>query len=704
MRNFKSKLLAATIMVGAATPAFAQFSFPDVELRGVGASTISDIHVKVQNCIGLDQDLGLNTGVTTPIVEADYAPSLPSVANPSLICTAGEDIYNGTTDYTGKYVSTGSGFARQQFVNFTNNFLGTPTLSNPFGAWPNVQYAFSEAPLTPANIADYNSDVVENFTDVNGNVFDGDVDASAQAGAAIQLPTYVIPIAFAYNQSYGRNAVNQVMNFNNKFPLTSNAVAIGGQRLRKATYCRIWNGDITNWNHDAIRTDNGAQPLFDPLTDNATRWGNTTNGTALVPSVTNGEGAPIRILGRADRSGGTDVFTRAIAAQCNGIVGTNAAPLVNKFLNAAESLPYNQSSGFDYAGIRADTRYRPTFAYSPSVFAGSINSTGGAAFDRNGISCLASSATGGVCAAGVEVNTPGLFILADGSTLLERAIAANTGTALVTLPSGARTDGKIGYIGGDFTAPTPGRSLFSAALQVGVGASFVPPTALNANAAFSTVFAPESTAGSGAYNENDTRQVYKDLAVTAQPGDTQAQILAKIEEVDRQNPLHWVNILYPAPFDSTGAPLAIAPRTLANPTAGYPVTGVANILTYTCFSDNAKRSGVANTLGYIYGKITKKNAVGGASPPSLNLSANTLPGTAAASLGVLAKSNTSTVPAGWRNAITETFLKKSTQVSNGTVLGSLNLWIQSKIPTGSADVAGAKAVVSNPSCTVGKGA
>lgn len=698
MRNLKTTLLTATVLASMASPAYAQFAFPTVELDAAGATTVGDVNVKVNKCVGVDVEYAVpSSGSLTTIAPADYTPSVPAVTNPELDCSTGDNIYNGANSFTGKYVGTGSGFGRQIWRNFSGyNFTGTATNQNahaPYtvpsgtlpvlgvdGGWTNVQYSLSETPARVSDITDYNADNTELAT-VNG-VANTDIDNSAlaAAGPAIQIPLYVVPISFAYAPSYGVNAIGQTMNFNVKVPVVVNAVNSGGLRMKKATYCAIFNGQITNWNDrvgaNSLQTLNGNQPLYDPLTDSATRW--------------NSEGAPIRLVGRADSSGGTDVFTRAMAAQCGTTVPNGGT---NKFEKAAEGLPYDYSSTINITGLRSSSPYfpvaTPTAAQLAAV-AGSTQAIGGIVFDKNGVFCDYTAVTAAVCSAPLAdpgSTTPGLFTVADGSTQVAAAIASAVPASLTTkdftgttFASGVKINGKFGYVGADFTNPTPGRTLHSVAAQVGTGAGYAMPTAANANVAFGTVFAPESTAGSGFYNSSDSRQVYKDLTIVAAPGDTPAQIAAKIETVDRSNPLHWANILYPAPYDAAGNPLVTAPRTLANPTAGYPVTGTAQMLTYTCFSSSAKVHGVANYIQYIMGKVTKKNAAGG-TPSSINLSANTMPGTAAANLGILAKSNIATVPAGWRTAIVETFLKKSTQSASGAgtgapQLGSLNLWIQ----------------------------
>jgi len=708
MRNLKTSLLAATIIASVSSPALAQFAFPTVELNGVGATTVGDINNKVQKCIGVNTEYGVNGGsgsFPTPLVAAaDYTPTTPTAANPELDCSTGDDIYNAgaSNTYTGRYIGTGSGLGRQHWRNFDNQFrevynsqgaITRPFGGNPFGlnAWSNVQYALSEAPAQPSDITDYNQDDLERVADATspGNFLktdatlateaDFDIQGNTIAGPAIQIPLYVIPISVAYNPQYGVNVAGQPMRFNVKTPVIVNAVNTGGLRMTKADYCNIFNGVITNWNDKDLRTRNTNLSLYDPLTDSSSRWGVTDRA---APANTTGEGAPIRLIGRADRSGGTDVTTRALAAQCGTTVPNGGA---NKFERAAESLPYDPASTIDIRPLRSDTSYRP--GVGAAVLAGTTQSIGGGVWGNNGVFCNIAAVTATNCGAAAVVNTPGLFIVADGSSRVEAAIRDDNPAngSLVTLASGVKINGKVGYVGADFALPTPGRSLHSAALQVGVGAAYAMPQAITAGQAFGTVFPPQSTAGSGFYNVNDTRNVFKDLGNVAQPGDTPLQIAAKVERVNRSNPLHWVNILYPANFDLAGNPTTPVRPTLANPTAGYPIVGTANLLTYTCHSSQAKVHGLANMIQYIMGKVVKKNAAGG-TPSSINLSANTFPGTGAPTLGILSKSNTGTVPAGWRTAIVETFLKYSTQSSTGVgtsapQLNSLNLWIQTAQPT-----------------------
>lgn len=658
-------LVACAASSFVATAANAQTAIPPVELRGAGATTVGDVAVRSLNCIGnpgagLNQ-YGTNSNQLLTISTGLYSPTTPTATNPVLDCATQEIQPN----FEGKYIGTGSGAGRQIWRTFATNppLTGAAGNINPFGTWTNTQFAFSEAPAAVSDITAYNA-AANNTT--NG------------AGAAIQVPFYVIPIAFAYNPVYGKNGAAD-MTFNVKVPASINGVVSGGLRLNRSAYCKIFNGEITNWNDAALRTLNSNQSLHDTVDDTLARW------TA--------EGAPIRLIGRADRSGGSDVFTRAMAAQCDTFVATN------KFDRAAELLPFDNTSAIDIRRLRPDTRYFP--ASSTSNFSGTVQSLGGLVYDRvTDNICLWSevNATTARCDAtlapgGVFTNTPtaGLFTVADGSSGVAEAIETTVNNTLInSTTAGITLNGKFGYIGADFVKPVAGRNLFSAAVQAGALASYVMPSALNASAAFGTVLPPQATAGSGAYSTLDTRTLgANDPYLIIDP------LTNPATPISRANPLHWAAALY-----NPNVPIT---STLASPAKGYPVTGVAFMLTYTCFKpanpavpgNNANRFGLVQFMASTFGKITRNSVNGSVSP-------NTFKGTGATSLGILSQSNTALPSAGWQNAITDTFLKKGP-----TALGALNLWIQDNYPTTALDTDGivqATDQKSNPGCDPTKGA
>ena len=677
-------LAACAASTFVASAAQAQVALPPVELRGAGATTVGDVAVRTLNCVGNPgaglNRYGTNSGQLLTVAPGNYVVTTPTAANPSYDCATQEI----QPDFEGKYIGTGSGLGRQMWRTFTtSNLNGTAGNINPHAGgagnpsgWTNLQLAFSEAPASVSDITAYNAAANS---------------ALNKAGAAIQVPFYVVPIAFAYNPVYGINSTGAGpvnMTFNVKVPAKINNVVAGGLRLSRVAYCKIFNGEITNWNDPLLKTLNGNTALFDVADDTLARW------TA--------EGAPIRLVGRADRSGGTDVFTRAMDAQCDG-----GQVAVNKYTKAAESLPYDNTSAIDIRRLRSDSRYFPTSA--SSNFSGTVQSLGGLVFDRvsdnickwDEVNATTAQCDAALAPGGVFTNAPtnGLFMVADGTSGVAEAIDTTVNNALIaSTTAGIVLNGKFGYIGADFVTPVPGRTLFAAALEKGNGAtptSFVMPSAINAAAAFGTVFPPEAVAASGAYSTLDTRTlgaVDPAVAVAAAPNNGASV------PVSRANPLHWTAVLY--------NPNVAVTSTLASPVNGYPVTGSAFLLTYTCHKpanplvpgNNAKRFGIVEFMGLTFGKITKNSA-------NTAVGANTFKGTGATSLGILPQSNVSVPSAGWVNAITDTFLKK-TGTTAGTV-GALNLWIQDLYPTTASDVDGivqASDSKSNPSCDANFGA
>ena len=172
------------------------------------------------------------------------------------------------------------------------------------------------------------------------------------------------------------------------------------------------------------------------------------------------------------------------------------------------------------------------------------------------------------------------------------------------------------------------------------GAVFVAPTFKNALTAFGSVLPPESDT-TGAYKPGtDTRTVNL-------PGSGNGA-------ATRANPIAWSDVLY-----QTGA-------TLAQPSAGYPITGTDQFFGYTCYATPGNREAVAELLGTLLGQV-KKDASGTAiAPGSFN-------GAVPANPGIVDQSNLGVVPKAWQVAIANTFL------SNTGDANALGLWIQSEL-------------------------
>jgi ABC-type phosphate transport system substrate-binding protein len=621
MRNFKVSLLAATIVAGfASSQASAQVVLAAPEagaLHGAGASSIQNIVVRNFNCIGADQQLGKSSSAT----------ALSNVSAGNFAGTPAQDCSVAANDIqpaiSGQYVSTGSGFGRTMWKEYADGFDGAAAAGqtvatgvfNPFGTttrWTQLDYAFSDAALSQAELTTYNT------------------KAAPKGGAAVTFPLYVLPVAIAYATTYGTSANGRAMVFNAQGKGINGASAIN---LTKAAYCGIFNGTITNWNDPILTALNKKIPLNDPINDPFTAATKTTPASGRWVEF----GVPIRLVGRLDKSGTTDVFTRHLAAVCNA---ANSYTGTNKFLNAAETLPYSASGSgnADFRSVRSDTNYFPTV--SSSKLAGTSNSVSGdywtgSAIVNIGAGTPTSLPTGAVGS--------GLFLIADGGGKVASAIVAAPDYALGTGTKAATLNGKVGYISADFIQPSvdaPG-GLNAAALQVAKGATFAVPTVAAALKGLATILPPESSA-TGAYTTGDTR------LVTATSGTTKVA-------ATRNNPLAWVDVLY---ADST--------NTLADPqnAASYPITGTTQFFGYTCYKTNT-RLALGNHLGLILGQVNKNSTFGAISKVIFS-------SPSAATPGIDVQANIGVVPAAWSFAIANTFLK------NGDA-GALNLYIQDAV-------------------------
>ncbi|CAM8663094.1 substrate-binding domain-containing protein [Sphingobium cupriresistens] len=506
-------------------------------------------------------------------------------------------------DFAATYVPTGSGNGKAAWRSKTPQVVAQPT-------WNTVQFAFSDSSITAGTTT---SDL--DIYNVNVKPFGGN---------GIQVPKFVLPVAFAYNPVYAKNPTSGVeYRFNVQAPqslpdaVTNAPKIVGGLRLSRAAYCGIFNGTIKNWNNNALTTLNGGVSLKDPADPN---WG-TVDSDPL-------KGVPIRLVGRLDKSGTTDIFTRALKAQCSGTrYGANS-----------EALAYNptpavgQPSAPDFTTVRSDSPYKP--GAPASNFTSTEASVGNQYFDKTSLSILAVS--GGVASQPTSASGDGtgLFLLADGSGTVSKAIEADPDIGTSTY----KVNGKIGYIGADFIANAKGASnkVFAAALsRPSDTATFHLPSAANATDAFTGILPPQS-ASTGAWQVADTRLVRNPTGGT----DIQAR---------RNNPLAWYDVLY------------VGGANLAAPTAGYPITGTTQALLNTCYKTN-NFPHIVQWLGYNYGTPT---------------TTFTNPTT-----GLLAKSNIAAVSDAWKRAVIQTFLVNSNETNSSQRLGDLDLWIESAATSG----------------------
>lgn len=580
--------------------------------------------------------------------------------------------------FSGKYVASGQDLALNAWAYGTDVFddgygytTGQPgalhNVPNPFvsiagqNAWSHVQFSVSDAVLPATgdhSLATYYA------------------NAGTRGGPAIAFPLFVIPIALAYNTVYAKSPT-KTMTFNTKGSITYSTGKVSALQLSASVYCGIFNGMITNWNDPALTRANNNTPLYDTITDSLTRW--------VI------EGAPIRLAGRIDNSGATDILTRHLAQVCSqpAIYGSSTAtgsnyysasgvttPLLpavdqkyfvpNKYLQHAQSLPYAPSSGIDFTSIRSDTNFYPGDT-AASNFAGTVNTISGDYYSAGHIINIADTSHQGphLSATPAKWNGSGLFIMANGGGELAQLLNMApdydpTTTGANETFSGLRFNGKIGYFPADFingadavAAPTSGTlhaavlaTLPNSAVAV-AGAyyhyTYAGPTVKNALAAFNTqggtlAFLPPETDTSGNFVPTTT-------STTSLSGG----------QIVRSNPLAWTDQLYQS-TTMYGSGLVAGRYTLAQPSQGYPIVGTSQMLTYTCFSTAGNREAMATMIAALTGTLATDST-----HSKINKSSFTNASVAAP--GIVPSSNFGIVPQAWQLAIARTFLSGTSDVN-----------------------------------------
>ncbi|WP_428334841.1 substrate-binding domain-containing protein [Novosphingobium sp.] len=720
----------------------------DYSIHGVGSTAVQNVLVRTMNCFGTPNPLAngqavaggsgptggsLNVGSKTILANtyagtpsltcnngtfAAYAPgSQPAnaiqysayttysggVANnsKSLYFIPGSNItelqpqfsdYSVTTGnlaaygFSGKYVGSGSGLGQKAWEYASDVFDdgygkttsqpgSTSNVPNPFvsvagqNAWSHVQYAFSDAPIVQSNLTLYNA------------------NASTKAGPAVEFPLFVVPVAIVYNTVYA-STPTKTMTFNakGKAVYAGSTTAVASLQLTGSLYCGIFNGMITNWNDAALTQANKNIPLFDPINDNAARWGNA--------------GAPIRLVGRMDNSGTTDIFTRHLAAVCSqdkiygsGATSTNnyysvpgiSAPLLpvadkrnfvgNKYLHNAQTLPYSATTGLNYTSIRSDTHIDGS-AYSAGNDAGTVNTISGDYWTGSAIGNIGTTTNGGTAVAPAtptKTNGSGLFIVANGGSAVAATINyapdydATTGTYNNTSATDSNIlyNGKVGYISADVVTGsdavgTPATGFLRAAVLAtlpnsytatgGIYAyTFYAPTVKNALSAFNTqggtlAFLPPESDASGNYVPSSSS------ATSASGG-----------QIVRSNPFAWTDQFYQngTPY---GTGLLSGTYSLAQPSQGFPIVGTTQMLTYTCFVSPGNRQAIADLVATLTSALTVDST-----NTKINKNAFTSPSPALP--GIIASSSIGIVPAAWQVAVARTFLQGTSDVNQSTTGG-----------------------------------
>jgi ABC-type phosphate transport system substrate-binding protein len=419
-----------------------------------GGSTLSAPYVRqAEDCFG----------VSTPL----YTPGAAATGTPTEIFTYNVAGVSNTTDCSVTKTdpaaqffveASGSGAGVQAFFDHNPASLGTYTDTDGTTGhtFPTEHYGTSDTALSSASVAVYNGGgTVEPATGKTVNVVAPGVTPTgaqfanplASYGPLVQVPLLITPITVAYSPVYKKVAQADGSVKTYSFNIT-NIANKGVLRLDLVTYCKIFNGQITDWNDPAITALNGkkvsvaktathaAYTYFTPINDPTDQ-----DVGAIDPATqTNNFSLPIELVGRADSSGTTSIFSRALAAQCTGLTG-----VTNQYPDAGNKLP---STLLDASG-------------TATPGSGKFST-------RNG--------SGGVA-----------------NYMAFTAVPAGAGTEV--------TSGKIAYLSPDYVAPvTSAYGLVYAALQNYANAlagtlpkTFVLPTPVKAAASYAAITAPTGT-------------------------------------------------------------------------------------------------------------------------------------------------------------------------------------------------------------------
>jgi ABC-type phosphate transport system substrate-binding protein len=460
-------LMGATALVVGATGFAGAGNAAGTSVYGLGSSLVAPYVREEFDCFGSDANAYYQASPSTnaPIVNnpLPYVDTTAGTQCTSLnpITGAGAPTTVAPIDATSQlnYESTGSGTGIKGLVAHDATKAGALP-----SAWPSaplgVQFGFAETSLDSTDVGIYNNGnvtgstcggqehiglcvVAPGVTPGSGQV----ANPASQYGSVIQIPMLITPVAIGFDPVYEKvydvgSGSTTSYKFRLHFPRADGS---GGLHLDVATLCKIFNGQIQNWNDPALTALNGGTSLKDP-TD---------------PTPAGAWSVPLQIVGRSDSSGTTSLFTRHMAKVCPGV--TYATGFQNNYTSVTTTLP-------------------------SAIYAGVYTKTG---------------APGNNTPAPGEVL--GKFTGANGSD----GVAEYVGfTRPVNATTTTLIQGRIGYLGPDYTLPavtvtkSTASVLQTASLQNHAN-KWVAPTAGGALAAFAAQLPPQSTS-KGVYSASTT--------------------------------------------------------------------------------------------------------------------------------------------------------------------------------------------------------
>ncbi len=299
-------IAAATSLAGAASAQVAS------QIYGGGNALMGPYLNQAGNCYGnpvplIVQGANLTSPTLVTITPFNYTGTVPQNCATTQIAPTVQI----------NEIQSGSGTnIKAVYSHSAKNFWGdtVPPGGNntPF---PTVNFGLSETPLGTTDVTTYSSGGVEQGVTFTATPGAGQYPIPAPLyGNLVQFPLVIAPLAIEYSSTYKkvRQADGSVVSYH--FHIAKpNKDHSGGLVLDATTYCKIFNGLITDWNQIPT-TLNGGASLQDP-------------------ADTSTFSVPLQIVGRSDSAGATSTWTRHLAAICPGLITGN------QYADSATTLP-----------------------------------------------------------------------------------------------------------------------------------------------------------------------------------------------------------------------------------------------------------------------------------------------------------------------------------------------------------------------------
>jgi phosphate transport system substrate-binding protein len=347
--KYRALLAASVAIVGVTAGSSGAFAAAG-DIWGGGAGVVAPYWRQTLDCFALPTQLIIKGTPPTFVTETpfDYLGFGVNLIQPQ-DCSTQHFVSNLTAYYISS--SSGNGILTQ--------FSHDPTLWGHIDQAqtlyaPEVFYNLSETPLTSVDDGIWNN----GGTETQGSshvvvVAFGQTAGQGQYGNPLQLygpliqfPITVDPLAIAYDPAYEKvlNQDNSVTtyHFNIHYPRTDHS---GGLRLDATTYCKIFNGQITNWNDPALKALNGNKSLEDPSD----------------PTPAGSWSVPLQIDGRVDSGGTTSTLTRHLSNVCASLSGNNYITGTSTLPAALQGPVYN-SANPNYPAVSGETLGKFTLA------------------------------------------------------------------------------------------------------------------------------------------------------------------------------------------------------------------------------------------------------------------------------------------------------------------------------------------------------